>query len=136
MNIQPTTLTGSLIRGYQFCEVLGQGAFATVYRAQRQTLGTDVAIKVIHPQIAQDPVFLRRFEHEARLISRLKHPFITSLYDYWRDELGAYIVIAYFQGGSLRQQLEQTPLSLQDSSSTLDNVASALDYAHRNGVLH
>ena len=129
-------LTGSLIRGYHFREALGQGAFGTVYRAERQTLGTDVAIKVIHPDMGLSSVFLQRFEREARIISRLKHPFITPLYDYWRDADGAYIVLNYYKGGSLRKQLDQAPLSLEDTLNTLNTIASALDYTHRHGIIH
>lgn len=131
-----TSLSGSLIRGYRIHEMIYRGTYATMYRATRQNLETEVSIKAIDIDAVNDPVFIKRFEREARLISRLKHPHITSLYDYWRDDYGAYIVMEFYAGGSLRTQLHKAPFSLEDTLRTLESCADALDYMHRNDVLH
>jgi serine/threonine protein kinase len=83
------------VRGYELQERVGGGGFGEVYRAYQPSVGRQVAIKIILPQYATHPEFIRRFEAEARLIARLEHPHIVPLYDYWRDaeEGSAYLVI-------------------------------------------
>ena len=107
-----------------------------VYRAKQPTVEREVAIKIILPGYANDPEFIRRFESEAHLIARLEHPHITPLHDFWRDPGGAYLVMRYLKGGSVRDALEDSPYELHAVSQLLDQVASALDFAHRNDVIH
>jgi len=76
---------------------------AAVYKAYQPVIGRDVAIKVILPQLANHPDFIRRFEVEAQLVARLEHPHIVPLYDYWRDPSGAYLVMRWLKGGSLQE---------------------------------
>lgn len=130
------TLSGSLIRGYRLHEMIGQGIYASIYRATRENLETDVAIKAIHMDTALEPIFIKRFEREARLISRLKHPHITPLHDYWRDEYGAYIVMEFYAGGNLRKQLKHAPFTIEETLRAIEACADALDYMHRNDVIH
>ena len=72
------------LRGYQLGEKLGEGRFGVVYRAIQPTVDREVAIKMIHPDLADDPAFIRRFEGEAQLVARLEHLHIVPLHDYWR----------------------------------------------------
>ncbi|MGB3713167.1 MAG: protein kinase, partial [Candidatus Promineifilaceae bacterium] len=88
-------------RGYEIIEEIGAGGFGVVYRARQPSVGRNVAIKVVLPEISRDPLFIRRFEQEARLAARLEHPNIVPLYDYWQDEERAYLVMRWMQGGSL-----------------------------------
>ena len=81
------------VKGYELREQLGAGAIGEVYRAVQPVVGRDVAIKVIRPQFASQPDFIRRFETEAQLVARLEHPHIVPLYDYWRDPSGAQLVM-------------------------------------------
>ena len=92
-----------LVRGYELQERVGAGGFGEVYRAYQPSVGRQVAIKIILPQYASHPEFIRRFEAEARLVARLEHPHIVPLYDYWRDTVtgGAYVVMRWLQGGNL-----------------------------------
>src|SRR5690606_9190481 len=85
---------------------------------------------------ANHPDFIRRFEVEARVIARLEHPHIIPMYDYWRDSSGAYLVMRYLRGGSLRSMIKDKPLSLDSASRLLDQMAGALAIAHRHGVIH
>jgi serine/threonine protein kinase len=78
------------IRGYELRERIGAGGFGAVYCAYQPAVGREVAIKVILPQYANHPDFIRRFETEAQLVARLEHPYIVPLYDYWREPDGAY----------------------------------------------
>ena len=79
---------GDAIRGYELRERIGVGRFAVVYRAYQPSIGREVAVKVIRPEFANHPGFVRRFESEARLVAKLEHPHIVSLYDFWRDPEG------------------------------------------------
>jgi len=79
--IGQSDLTGRAIRGYELGERLGAGGFGVVYRAVQPLVDREVAIKIILPQYADHPEFIRRFEAEAQLVARLEHPHIVPLYD-------------------------------------------------------
>ncbi|MBA3868342.1 MAG: protein kinase [Anaerolineae bacterium] len=125
-----------LIKGYEMHERIGAGGFGAVYKAYQSTVGREVAIKIILPGLSNHPDFIRRFESEAQLVARLEHPHITPLYDYWRDPEGAYLVMRWLRGGSLRDALQNGPFELRLAALILDQIASALSLAHRNGIIH
>ena len=130
-------LTGKSIKSYEIADLLGEGGFGVVYRARQETVLRDVAVKVIKPKYANSPEFIRRFESEAQVVARLEHPHIVPLYDYWRDPDGAYLVMRYLRGGSLRDLIErQGKLDTDLASKVLEQIGSALTFAHRNGVVH
>ncbi len=129
-------LTGSVLRGYEFHTELGQGGFGAVYRAHQALLKRDVAIKVILPEYANTPAFIRRFEVEAELIARLEHPNIVPLYDFWREPNGAFLVMRLVSGGSLRSVLERQKLEINQIATLLEQIAAALHVAHRENVVH
>lgn len=124
------------IKGYDIGDPIETGGFGEVYKAFQATVGREVAIKVIRPELANKPDFIRRFESEAQLVARLEHPHITPLYDFWRDPKGAYLVMRWLRGGSLRDSLKNGPFELPAAALLLDQVAGALSLAHRNGVIH
>src|SRR5262245_37987666 len=127
---------GESLRGYRLIEPLGEGAFGVVYRATQPQIGRDVAIKAIHPELANHPDFVRRFEREAQIVARLEHPHVVPLYDYWREPDGAYLVMRYLRGGSLEDLMAAGPLEPERAASILDQVAAALSAAHRQGIVH
>ncbi|HVO43575.1 MAG TPA: protein kinase [Aggregatilineales bacterium] len=130
-------LVGQTIRGYELRDEIGQGGFGAVYRAFQPVIDREVAIKVILPQYASQPEFIRRFETEAQMVAHLEHPFIIPLYDYWRDPTGAYLVMRWLRGGSLAARLKtQGAMSPADVAHLLNAIGGALAYAHRNGVIH
>lgn len=126
---------GDSIRGYELREQIGRGAFATVYRGYQPSIGREVAIKIVKAEFANHPAFIRRFESEARLVASLEHPHIVSIYDYWRDADGAYVVGPYLAGRSLADGSFAT-MSMSRVIKIASQVGSALSYAHRQGVLH
>ena len=129
-------LSGSIIKGYKLEEKLG-GGMGDVYRAKHPTFGTDVAMKVIKPQFANEPEFIRRFELEAQLINRLEHLHIVPLHDFWRDNNGAYLIMRWLRGGSLRNQLTSNGgMSTEDIVKIVGQVAQGLHHAHRNQIIH
>src|ERR687897_2660482 len=103
---------GVPLRGFRLLERVGEGSFGVVHRASQPQVGREVAVKVVRPQLANDPDFIRRFEVEAQLVARLEHPHIVPLYDYWREPGGAVLVMRLLRGGSLMDALRDGPLSL------------------------
>ncbi|HEV3282514.1 MAG TPA: protein kinase [Acidimicrobiales bacterium] len=122
---------------YRLLTALGTGASAHVYLADDVSLHRRVAIKVLHPALAGDEAFLRRFEAEARAVAALNHPNILRVYD-WGEQGGEpYLVLEYLAGGSLRQ-IYDTGVLLSPEQAVhvgLEAVAG-LDYAHRRGLVH
>src|SRR5215813_13942240 len=128
-------LSNRVIKGYELRDRIGAGGFGAVYRAYQPSIGREVAIKVILPEYANQPEFIRRFEVEAQLIARLEHPHIVPLYDYWRDPDGAYLVMRWLKG-SLRTAIQRGSWSVETASRLLDEIAAALTVAHREGIIH
>lgn len=124
------------LRGYVLRGVIGEGAHAVVFRAAQPGIGREVALKAIRPELANQPEFVRRFEAEAQLVASLEHPNIVSLYDFWRDPEGAYLVMPYLRGGSLAGVLSQGPLDPPQVLEIVAGIGSALGHAHRRGVVH
>jgi WD40 repeat protein/DNA-binding SARP family transcriptional activator len=129
-------VVGTPLRGYRLLEQIGEGEFGVVHRGFHAQMGREVAIKAIHPHLANDPRFIRRFETEAQLVARLEHPHLVPLYDYWREPDGAYLVMRYLRGGSLRDALEDGPLELADVAAVIEHIGPALAVAHDRGVVH
>ena len=130
-------MIGQTIREFEIHSELGAGGYGAVYRARDTSVDRDVAIKVILPQYAENPDFKARFESEARLVAQLENIHIVPLYSYWQDEQGAFLVMRYIRGGSLRGIMaKQEALSLSQSIRILSDIADALDVAHENDVVH
>ena len=129
-------LTGRAIRGYALAERIGMGGMGSVYRAVQPNVDREVAVKIILPAFANHPDFIRRFEAEAQLVARLEHPHIVPLYDYWREPGVAYLVMRLLRGGNIQNLLAQGPLSMDLTAKMLEQVCSALNAAHRIGVIH
>jgi serine/threonine protein kinase/DNA-binding SARP family transcriptional activator/WD40 repeat protein len=123
-------------RGYELREVIGSGAVGLVYRAYQPSIGREVAIKVIHADFTNDLAFVSRFEREAQMVANLEHPHLVPLHDYWRDPSGAYLVMPLMRGGSLEDSLRTGGWNLEPALRLLDQLGSALAYAHRRGLLH
>jgi serine/threonine protein kinase len=124
------------LKGYQLHEQIGTGGFGTVYRAIQPGIGREVAVKIVRPEYANHPEFIRRFEAEAQLVARLEHPHIVPLYDYWRERSSAYLIMRYIRGGSLQAALRRGSWSLDRCTRLLEQIAAALAFAHRHQVVH
>ncbi len=132
-----TNLTGQTIKGYELRELIGHGGFGAVYRAYQPSVDREVAIKLILPEHANQPDFIRRFESEAQVVARLEHPHITPLYDYWREPGMAILVMRLLRGGSLQDSLERKGAwQPADVVRLVDQIAGALTIAHRNHIIH
>ncbi len=129
-------LSGRAIRGYTLGERIGAGGFGVVYRGVQPLVEREVAVKIILPQYANHPEFIRRFEAEAQLVARLEHPHIVPLYDYWREPGVAYLVMRLLRGGSVLHMLQSGPLPLEMVARLIEQIGAALHAAHRVGVVH
>jgi len=131
------SLLGKTIRGYKIEKLIGKGGWGAVYLAYQQTVNRHVAMKVILPEFANQPDFAKRFEIEAQVVAQLQHPHILPLFDYWRDDEGAYFVMRYVTGGSLHDYLKQRgAMPIDDVSRLLNQLCDALSVAHGNNVIH
>ncbi len=122
---------------YRLTRPLGTGASAHVYVAEDVSLRRRVAVKLLHPTLAEDEAFQRRFQAEARVVAALAHQHIVRVYD-WGDEDGApFLVMELLEGGSLRSLLERGGLLSPSQAAVIGaQAAQALDYAHRRGLIH
>ena len=132
----PLPVASRGLRGYELREEIGSGAFGVVHRAYQPSVGREVAIKIVRPEFANDPQFIRRFEVEAQLVARLEHPHIVPLHDYWRNPDGAYLVMRWLGGGTLKDEIASSRLSIDEAHGLLADIGPALAFAHRRGVVH
>jgi eukaryotic-like serine/threonine-protein kinase len=133
-------MIGRLISGrYRLIAPLGEGGMATIWRAVDEQLDREVAVKILRPQFSSDPGFAARFKQEARAAGGLSHPNIVSVYDYGTDGADGeqYIVMELVDGRDLSTILrDRGSLSVDDSVRIAIGVASALEVAHRKGIVH
>lgn len=122
---------------YKILETIGEGGMAVVYKARDTLLGRVVAIKVLHPQYAQDEEFVERFREEARAAASLLHPNVVNVYDVGRDGDRDYIVMEYVPGESLKSIIRrQGRLSVATATRYVMHILEALAHAHESGVIH
>ncbi len=121
---------------YHIERKIGAGGMASVYQAYQSRLDRRVAIKVMHPNIAQQGDFLARFEREARIVAKLDHPNIVPIYDFNEEDHQPYLVMKYVDGQTLKQMQTNAPVSHQQIITLMQPIADALDYAHQQSILH
>ena len=133
-------MIGRLISArYRLIAPLGEGGMATIWRAVDEQLDREVAVKLLRPQFSADPGFAARFKQEARSAGGLSHPNIVSVYDYGTDGADGeqYIVMELVEGQDLSAILhDRGALSVDDAVRVAIGVASALEVAHRKGIVH
>ncbi len=129
-------MIGSKLGPYELIEEIGRGGMAAVYRAYQPNMDRFVAVKVLFRAVAADGTSLERFQREARLVARLEHPHILPVYDYDGVNDPPYIVMRYMPTGTLKDLLEREQMPPQEVGYLVGQIASALDYAHRQGVIH
>jgi tRNA A-37 threonylcarbamoyl transferase component Bud32 len=121
---------------YELGELLGTGAFGSVWRGRDAELAREVAVKLPRGGGLADPAEEERFLREARAAAQLHHPGIVEVYDVGRDDETPYIVSELVRGVTLARRLREGRLSFRESAALIAQVADALDYAHRQGVVH
>ncbi len=122
---------------YQVTHLIAHGGMAMVYRAEDLLLGRAVALKILYPELSSDPAFVERFRREAQAAARLSHPNIVPVFDWGEDEGTYFIVMELVEGTSLADVLRGgRALTAQRSAQLAAQIAAALGYAHRNGMVH
>jgi serine/threonine-protein kinase len=134
-------LAGSILGSYQLVKLLGQGAMGRVYQARHTKLGRQVALKVLRPEHARNPQLVERFFQEARTVNEINHEHIVEIFDFVEDfdAMGnkrAYFVMELLAGTSLGDLVRRGPLSIGRILSIARQICSALDAAHKVGVVH
>ena len=125
------------VGGYKGLELIARGGMGEVYKARHPSLNRTVAIKVLSAYFKDDPGFNRRFAREAKTMAQLRHPNIITIHDFGDQEGLPFIVMEYLTGETLSQILaRQGCLSIDEALPLLQDLASALDYAHQQGVIH
>lgn len=135
---QFTATQGTRLGGrYELLEPIATGGMAQVWRAHDPVLGREVAVKLLHPHLATDTGFLLRFKQEAKNAAKLSHANIVQIYDTVSDNGIEAIVMEYVEGRTLRDLLDDhSYLRPSDVIDVGQQVCSALEMAHRNGVVH
>lgn len=126
---------------YELGEILGFGGMSEVHLGRDLRLSRDVAIKVLRADLARDPTFYLRFRREAQNAAALNHPAIVAVYDTGEAETDAgplpYIVMEYVDGDTLRDIIRtEGPLAPRRAMEVIADVCAALDFSHRNGIVH
>jgi serine/threonine-protein kinase len=122
---------------YELVSQIARGGMAEVYLARDTKLDRPVAVKILFPELSVDPSFVERFRREAQAAANLAHPNIVSIYD-WGEDGGTYfIVMEYVEGQPLSSVIRSEGQLLADRAAGIGaEVAAALEFAHRNGVVH
>jgi len=127
---------GLLVGRYRLIARIGAGGMATIYRARDESLDRDVAVKVLHAHLADDPALLGRFRSEARAAAALLHPNIVNVFDQGVAEL-PFIVLEYVDGPSLREVLiDRGRLTPGETLAVVEPICAALSRAHGAGLVH
>jgi tetratricopeptide (TPR) repeat protein len=121
---------------YQIERLIARGGMGQVYEAVDLALDRRVALKFIAPELTADPESLKRFEREALAAAALNHPNIATLYALERDGDQPFLAMELLSGESLRTQLGGGPLAVDNARALVRDIADALAYAHRRGVIH
>ena len=132
------SLIGQIIDGkYRVVKKLGQGGMGAVFRGEHELMERPVALKVLHPHLVQNPELLKRFQHEARVASKLRHPNAIATYDYGMFQGSPFLVMEFVEGRTLRELIaEEGPLPVQRVISIFRQAGSALAQAHSLGIIH
>ncbi len=127
-------IEGSTLGRYELRRRVAQGGMSEVYLGYDRRVRRKVAVKVLY---GSDEPFVRRFEREALAVGTLSHDNILALYDFGEQRPWYYLVMPYIEGGTLRDYLvKREKLTLEEAGSFLEQIASALQYAHDHGVVH
>ncbi len=132
-------LQGRKIKGrYRVDALIGRGGMAEVYKVWDEERADSLAMKVLREDLAQDKVFLRRFEREAQTLAKLQHRSIVRFYGLEQDDLLVFLLMEYIEGTSLREEIfrAKKPFTNQRILEVLRPVCAAMHYAHRMGIVH
>lgn len=134
-------LIGARLGSYQIIEAIGAGGMARIYKGVHTELNRFAAIKVVNWGLQEDPEFTERFRREAQAIASLRHPNIVQIFDFGKYEHGYFMAMEFIDGGDLayllrRYRRDHALLPQSQVIQIIHDIAAALDYAHKHGVIH
>ena len=132
MPLSPGTRLGQ----YEVIEAIGAGGMGEVYRACDTKLGRDVAIKVLPEELSQDKERLDRFEREARLLAKLNHPNIATLYGFEESDGQPFLIMELVEGETLAEYIARGPIPLDEALAFFIQIVDGLEAAHDKGIVH
>src|SRR5690606_6716494 len=127
---------GDIIGRYRLVTKLGEGAMGVVWKANHTTLGTPVAVKLIHAETARNETALARFQREALLSARLKSAHVVQIIDHGGHHGLPFIAMEYLDGQSLADRLRRGRMSIVETHTVVKHVCRALAKAHELGLVH
>jgi len=127
---------GQTLSHYRITAALGAGGMGEVYRATDTNLHRDVAIKVLPPEVAQDPERLGRFRREAHLLASLNHPNIAAIYGLEEHGGQPFLALELVEGEDIKQRLSRGAIPVEDALEIAEQIAEALEEAHGRGIVH
>jgi serine/threonine-protein kinase len=128
---------GSTFAGYEIESVVGAGGIGILYRARQVRLDRPVALKLVEPEVARDPVIRERLRREARMVAALDHPNVVPLYAAGEEGGTVYIVTRWVEGTELGTMIHgDGPLEPGAAARTAAQIAAALEIAHEKGLVH
>lgn len=117
--------------------LIGRGGMGAIYKARQTNLDRDIALKIIANGFSSDPMFVERFEREAKALAKLSHPNIVTVFDSGHTTDGtAYLMMEYIEGLNLREAMRSESIATEDVPGIVCAVCQALEYAHSKGVVH
>jgi serine/threonine protein kinase/Tol biopolymer transport system component len=130
------SMIGKTLSHYQITNLIGKGGMGEVYQAKDQTLGRDVAIKVLPEEFAKDTDRVARFQREAKLLASLNHPNIAAIHGLEESGGTSFLVLELVEGETLSDRIKKGPISVEESLKLALQIAEALEAAHDRGVIH
>ncbi|HEX6657556.1 MAG TPA: BTAD domain-containing putative transcriptional regulator, partial [Ilumatobacter sp.] len=135
----PPLVPGAVERsvpGYELRQLIGIGQLGEVHRAYQPSVGREVALRIFGRTMVCHPQFVRRFETASQRITRVEHPHVVPLLDYWREPNRAVMVSRLMTGGHLGQRIPENGFGPNEAFELVETIASAVASAHRHGVVH
>jgi serine/threonine-protein kinase len=129
-------VTGTRVGQYRIEEHLGMGGMGTVYKAMDTTLGREVALKMLNPELVGDPAGLARFEREARTLASLNHPHIGAIYGLETQDTVRFLALEYVPGQTLAELVHRHAVPAREAMMIAQQIAEALEAAHAKGIIH
>jgi tRNA A-37 threonylcarbamoyl transferase component Bud32 len=131
----PEALNGVLPQ-LEIIALIGQGGMGAVYKARQTRIDRVVAVKLMAPHLTANPDFAQRFQREAKILARLSHPHIVTLYDVGEAGPWRYLVLEFIDGATLREALTTGPFTAAAALVLAPQLCDALAYAHGQGIIH
>lgn len=126
----------SQIPGYQVIRKAGDGGMSSVYLAIQLSVGREVALKVLSPELRKDPTFAERFYREANIVGALSHPNVISIYDVGKHGQHYYMAMDYLPGASCKDLIQNHQVKPLQALRILRDITQAIGYVHAQGILH